>query len=67
MLDQLITMHGKPCRLRCNNGPEFIADTLRDWCDAHGILLQFVQPVKPNQSAYIKRFNRSYRGEIPNA
>lgn len=67
VLNQLMTMHGILRRLRCYNGPEFIANTLRDWCDAHGILLQFIQPGKPNQNAYIERFNRSYREEILNA
>lgn len=67
VLDHLITMHGRPRRLRCDNGPEFLANALRDWCDAHGILLQFIQPGKPNQNAYIERFNRSYREEILNA
>lgn len=67
VLDHLVTMHGRPRRLRCDNGPEFIANTLRDWCDARGILLQFIQPGKPNQNAYIERFNRSYREEILNA
>lgn len=67
VLDQLMLMHGKPLRLRCDNGPEFIADTLREWCDQHGILLQFIQPGKPNQNAYIERFNRSFREEILDA
>ena len=48
-------------------GPEFMADTSRDWCDEHAILYQLIQPGKPNQSAYIKRFNRSFREEIFNA
>ena len=67
VLDQLIAMYGTPRRLRCDNGPEFIAGTLRDWCDTHGVLLPFIQPGKPNQNAYIERFNRSYREEILNA
>lgn len=67
VLDQLIAMHGTPRRLRCDNGPEFMASTLRDWCDKHGITLQFIQPGKPNQNAYIERFNRTYRKEILNA
>lgn len=67
VLDQLITLYGSPRRLRCDNGPEFIANTLRDWCERRGITLQFIQPGKPNQNAYIERFNRSYREEILNA
>ncbi len=30
----------------------------------HGILIDYVEPGKPNQNAYIERFNRSYREEI---
>ncbi len=67
VLTQLITLHGVPRRVRCDNGPEFIAEALREWCEAHGILLQFIQPGKPNQNAYIERFNRSFRAEVLNA
>lgn len=67
VLDQLVALHGKPRRLRCDNGPEFIAEALRSWCDHHGILLQFIQPGNPNQNAYIERFNRTYRAEILDA
>lgn len=67
VLDQLIAIHGAPRRLRCDNGPEFVAEVLRAWCERHGIQLLFIQPGKPNQNAYIERFNRSYRHEILNA
>lgn len=67
VLDQLVAIHGAPRRLRCDNGPEFVAEVLRAWCERHGIQLLFIQPGKPNQNAYIERFNRSYRHEILNA
>ena len=67
VLEQLVAMHGAPRRIRCDNGPEFIAETVRAWCAHHGIALVFIQPGKPNQNAYIERFNRSYRTEVLNA
>jgi hypothetical protein len=32
VLDQMREQRGAPQFLRMDNGPEFIADTLRDWC-----------------------------------
>jgi putative transposase len=59
VLDQLVAMHGAPRRLRVDNGPEFIAMELQQWCARHHVQLILIQPGKPNQNAYIERFNRS--------
>lgn len=67
VLDQLVALHGRPQALRLDNGPELIAQPLADWCAAQGIRLGHIQPGKPNQNAYIERFNRTYRAEVLDA
>ena len=36
LLAQLVEQHGRPEKLRCDNGPEFISAALGDWCAAQG-------------------------------
>ncbi len=67
VLDDLVAQHGAPRQLRCDNGPEFIADAVRTWCEARGITLAYIEPGNPNQNAYIERFNRSFREEVLDA
>jgi len=66
-LDDLVTVHGAPVAVRVDNGPEFFAQTCFEWCAAHGVAIHYLQPGKPDQNAYIERFNRSYRTEVLNA
>ena len=48
-------------------GPEFLAQPFIDWCADHRVAIHDIQPGKPDQNAYIERFNRSYRTEALNA
>jgi len=66
-LEQLVELRGKPQKLRMDNGPELISDTLASWAKGHGIELIFIQPGRPMQNGYIERFNRTYRQEVLNA
>jgi putative transposase len=67
VLERLGETRGLPAALRMDNGPEFIAQELVDWCQARGIEMRYIQPGKPDQNAYIERFNRTVREEVLNA
>lgn len=67
LLGQLVEQHGRPEKLRCDNGPEFISAVLREWCETQGIVLHWIQPGKPTQNAYVERFNGSFRREVLDA
>jgi Transposase and inactivated derivatives len=62
-LEQIIQWRGKPAALRCDNGPEYLSQTLVDWATKQRITLLYIQPGKPNQNAYVERFNRTARHE----
>ena len=69
VLEKLIAERGCPATIRCDNGPEFISHKLEEWCnnESRKITLQFIQPGRPMQNAYIERKNGSMRRELLNA
>jgi len=60
-LDQIIEWRGQPDTIRCDNGPEYVSDLLEKWARKLRIHLEFIQPGKPQQNAYIERYNRTVR------
>ena len=67
VMDQLIEVYGRPAAIRLDNGPELTATVFTDWAEKRQITLMFIQPGKPNQNAFVERFNRSFRDEVLNA
>jgi putative transposase len=69
VLEKLVNQRGAPGNIRCDNGPEFISHKLEEWCshEERRITIQFIQPGKPTQNAYIERKNGSMRRELLNA
>ena len=66
-MDDFIDFHGKPKRIRIDNGPEYTSHHMQLWAKERGIELQFIQPGKPTQNSYIERFNCTYRTEVLDA
>jgi len=46
---------GTPLKIRVDNGPEYISGKLMAWAENMGT---HIQPGKPQQNAYIERYNR---------
>jgi putative transposase len=67
VLERLLDQRQKPESIRVDNGPEFISEKLKVWCEERQIRLMFIQPGKPVQNAFIERKNGSMRKELLDA
>jgi putative transposase len=67
VLERLAERRGVPAAIRMDNGPELISTEFVAWCERRGVEPRYIQPGKPDQNAYIERFNRSFREEVLNA
>jgi putative transposase len=65
-LDRLLLERGAPAFVRFDNGPEFIAYAVADWCRFNGVSTIFIDPGSPWQNAWIESFNGRLRDELLN-
>ena len=66
VLERLAEMRGLPRSITVDNGPEFISKALDAWAYEQRLTLRFIEPGKPQQNAYIERFNGKFRDECLN-
>ena len=64
IFERLRKDRGLPQILRTDNGPEFLGEAFTQWARNAGMAIQYIQPGKPNQNAFIERFNRTLRNEL---
>jgi putative transposase len=65
-LSELFIEHGVPEYLRSDNGPEFVADFVREWLRRVGTQTLFIEPGSPWENGYIESFNGKLRDELLN-
>ena len=66
-LDRLAAQRGAPAYVRFDNGPEFVAHAVADWCRFNGVATVFIDPGSPWQNAWIESFNGRLRDELLNS
>lgn len=66
VLGELFLTHGCPVHIRSDNGPEFIARSLRQWMAQLAIAPLFIEPGSPWENGYIESFNGKFRDELLN-
>ncbi len=67
VLDRIASERGLPEAIVVDNGPEFRGRALAAWSAERGVRLEFIQPGKPVQNAYVESFNGRLRDECLNA
>ena len=66
VLSRLAREIGLPKTIRLDNGPEFISKAMEKWAGENGVRLNFINPGKPMENAYVESFNGRLRDECLN-
>lgn len=63
-LRYLFEVRGTPKHIRSDNGPEFIAQALREWLTVSGVGTLYIEPGAPWENGYNESFNSRFRDEL---
>ena len=65
-LSDVMLWRGIPEHIRSDNGPEFIAQELRQWLAILGTGTLYIEPGSPWENGYCESFNANLRDECLN-
>ncbi len=65
-LADVMIRRGTPDFIRSDNGPEFIARSLRQWIAGVGTRTAYIEPGSPWENGYCESFNSELRDELLN-
>ena len=63
-LRRLFIERGEPAYIRSDNGPEFIAEALKEWLAISGVKTLYIEPGAPWENAYSETFISRLRDEL---
>ena len=65
-LEVLILQRGAPGNVRSDNGPEFVADALKQWANEQAIRPHYIEPGSPWENGHVESFHGKFRDECLN-
>jgi transposase InsO family protein len=65
-IEELLKLYPAPTHLRMDNGPEFIAHALQEWCTGNGSATAYIPPGSPWENPFVESFNGRFRDEFLN-
>jgi putative transposase len=65
-LGYLFEVRGAPQHIRSDNGPEFIAEAIRQWLTECSVGTLYIEPGAPWENGYNESFNSRFRDELLN-
>jgi putative transposase len=65
-IEDLLKLYPPPTHLRMDNGPEFIANALQEWCKGSGSSTAYIEPGSPWENPFVESFNSRFRDEFLN-
>lgn len=66
-LSRIVAKRSRPTSITIDNGSEFYSREMDEWAYRHEVELDFIQPGKPVENAYIESFNGRLRDECLNS
>ncbi len=63
-LAELFALRGVPRAIRSDNGPEFVAKSIRQWLARVGVETLYIEPGSPWQNGYAESFHSRFRDEF---
>jgi putative transposase len=60
-LEVLMLKRGQPENVRSDNGPEFVAQAVKQWAGSQGITLNYIEPGSPWENGHVESFHDKFR------
>lgn len=65
-MTDLFILSGIPVHIRSDDGPEFVAQAVRDWIKSGGSQTAYIEPGSPWENGFCESFNGRFRDELLN-